>query len=105
MVLLFVVCAMATAAAAQAPLDRTVLPVQLPRPPAIGETYAKDVKLLPPRQEVKAPQGAPNVLVILIDDLGFGATQTFGGPLKTPTLERLAQGGLRYNNFNTTSLC
>ncbi|MCW5554568.1 MAG: arylsulfatase [Verrucomicrobiae bacterium] len=86
-------------------LDRTVLPIQFPKQPALQEIYAKDVKAIPPRQEVKAPAGAPNVVVILIDDLGFGATETFGGPLKTPTLEKLAKGGLRYNSFHTTALC
>jgi arylsulfatase len=54
---------------------------------------------------VKAPQGAPNVIIVLIDDLGFGASSAFGGPIATPTLDRLAQGGLRYNNFHTTALC
>ena len=95
------------AAATQAAdgLDRTVLPIQFPKQPAIKELYAKDVKTIPPRQEVKAPQGAPNVVIILIDDLGFGATEVFGGPLKTPTMDRLAKGGLRYNSFHTTALC
>ena len=92
-------------AQAQAPLDRTVLPIQFPKPPVMKELYAKDVKSIPPRQEVKAPQGAPNVIIVLIDDLGFGATETFGGPLKTPTMQRLANGGLRYNSFHTTALC
>jgi arylsulfatase A-like enzyme len=86
-------------------LDRTVLPIQFPKQPALTELYAKDVKTIPPRQEVKAPEGAPNVVVILIDDLGFGATEVFGGPLKTPTMDRLAKGGLRYNSFHTTALC
>jgi len=86
-------------------LDRTVLPIQFPKQPALKELYAKDVKTPPPRQESTAPAGAPNVVVILIDDLGFGATETFGGPLKTPTLDRLAKGGLRYNSFHTTALC
>jgi arylsulfatase len=54
---------------------------------------------------VKAPQGAPNVIIILIDDVGFGASSAFGGPISTPTLDGLAQGGLRYNNFHTTALC
>ena len=54
---------------------------------------------------VKAPPGAPNVVVVLIDDLGFGATTAFGGPIRTPTFDRLAQGGLRYTNFHTTALC
>ena len=86
-------------------LNRTVLPIQFAEQPALKELYAKDVKAIPPRQEVKAPQGAPNVVVILIDDLGFGATEVFGGPLKTPTVDRLAKGGLRYNSFHATALC
>jgi len=90
---------------AEESIDRTVLPIQFPKAPPIAELYAKDLKEIPPRNEVKAPSGAPNVLVILIDDLGFGATETFGGPLKTPTMDRLARGGLRFNNFHTTALC
>src|SRR5215510_13698335 len=54
---------------------------------------------------LQAPEGAPNVLIILLDDVGFGQTSTFGGPVATPTLERLAQNGLRYNRFHTTALC
>ena len=56
-------------------------------------------------QPLQAPRGAPNVLVVLLDDVGFGATSTFGGPAPTPTLDRLAQDGLRYNQFHTTALC
>ena len=52
-----------------------------------------------------APAGAPNVLLILLDDVGFGHTSTFGGPVNTPTLQRLADQGLRYNRFHTTALC
>jgi arylsulfatase len=59
----------------------------------------------PPRFEVNAPAGAPNVVIVLIDDLGFGAPSAFGGPIATPTLDRLAAAGLRYNNFHTTALC
>jgi len=54
---------------------------------------------------VTAPKGAPNVLLILTDDTGFGASSTFGGPIPTPTLDRVAHRGLRYNNFHTTALC
>jgi hypothetical protein len=54
---------------------------------------------------VQAPKGAPNVLLILLDDVGYSASSTFGGPVATPTLERLAQNGLRYTQFHTTSLC
>ncbi|MGI6416560.1 MAG: arylsulfatase [Thermoguttaceae bacterium] len=59
----------------------------------------------PPRFEVKAPQGAPNVLLVLVDDLGFAGTSTFGGPVTTPTFDRIARAGLRYNNFHTTAVC
>jgi arylsulfatase len=56
-------------------------------------------------QPVRAPQGAPNVLLVLIDDAGFGNPSTFGGPCQTPTLTRLASSGLRYNRFHVTALC
>ncbi len=59
----------------------------------------------PPIPQVRTPEGAPNVLIVLIDDVGFGASSTFGGPCQTPTLDRLARGGLRYNRFHTTALC
>ncbi len=53
----------------------------------------------------KAPEGAPNVLIILLDDVGFGMVETFGGPVPTPNTDRLARGGLMYNQFHTTALC
>ena len=59
----------------------------------------------PSRFEVKAPEKAPNVVIVLIDDIGFGEPAPFGGPIRTPTLDRLAAAGLRYNNFHTTALC
>ncbi len=85
-------------------LDRTVLPIPQPARPTYRELDARKVKA-PPRFEVTAPQDAPNVVIVLIDDVGFGATSTFGGPIRTPTLDRLANAGLRYNNFHTTALC
>jgi arylsulfatase A-like enzyme len=85
-------------------LDRTVLPIAEPKRPVYKELDARKVK--PPlRFEVKAPAGAPNVVIVLIDDLGFGVPSSFGGPIAMPTLDKLAQGGLRYNNFHTTALC
>jgi arylsulfatase len=69
----------------------------------IGETFRESKPDYP--QPVKAKPGSPNVLIILTDDTGFGMTSTFGGPAPTPTLERLAQNGLRYNCFHTTALC
>jgi arylsulfatase len=59
----------------------------------------------PPITPVRPPEGAPNALVIMIDDAGFGSSSTFGGPCDTPNLDRLAANGLRYNRFHTTSLC
>ncbi|MGH7427241.1 MAG: sulfatase-like hydrolase/transferase, partial [Candidatus Methylomirabilaceae bacterium] len=59
----------------------------------------------PPRFEVKAPKGAPNVVIVLIDDIGFGHAGTFGGPISMPTLDAIANNGLRYNRFHTTALC
>ena len=59
----------------------------------------------PPIEPLLPPAGAPNVLIVLLDDVGFGASSTFGGPCRTPTADRLAAGGLRYNRFHTTALC
>src|SRR3546814_1559601 len=56
-------------------------------------------------QLVKAPQDAPNILLVMTDDVGFGASSTFGGPIPTPNLDRLAKQGARYNNFHTTAMC
>jgi len=61
--------------------------------------------VFPPIQEIRPPVGAPNVLVVLIDDTGFGASSAFGGPINTPTAERLAANGLKYTRFHTTALC
>ncbi len=85
-------------------MDRTVLPIKEPPVEAITEIDARKAKA-PPRFEVKAPKGAPNVLIILIDDMGFGQSSAFGGPVHMPTCEKLARGGLRYNKFHTTALC
>ncbi|WZP00201.1 arylsulfatase [Isosphaeraceae bacterium EP7] len=85
-------------------LDRTVLPILEPKLPPITELDARNAKA-PPRFEVKAPAKAPNVLVVLIDDMGFGQSSAFGGPIHMPTLEKMAKGGLRYNQFHTTALC
>jgi arylsulfatase A-like enzyme len=59
----------------------------------------------PPIESLRPPAGAPNVLVVLIDDVGFGASSAFGGPCRTPNAERLAANGLKYNRFHTTALC
>jgi arylsulfatase A-like enzyme len=85
---------------------RDVLPI--PDRPFEGlVTYdAKDPDTsFPPIEPLRPPDGAPNVLVVLIDDVGFGASSAFGGPCKTPNAERLAANGLKYNRFHTTALC
>jgi arylsulfatase A-like enzyme len=87
-------------------IERSVLPI--PQRQFVGlTTYdAKDPKTsFPPVEPLRPPAGAPNVLVILIDDCGFGASSAFGGPCATPNAERLAAGGLKFNRFHTTALC
>ncbi len=87
-------------------VPRTVLPI--PDRPHTGlVTYdAKDPDTsFPPIEPLRPPAGAPNVLIILLDDVGFGAAGTFGGPVATPTADRLAARGLRYRRFHTTALC
>ena len=96
--------AVASPQASTAPVDRTVLPIPEPVIKPINVLDVRDVKA-PPRFEVKPPDGAPNVLFILIDDMGFGQSSAFGGPVQMPTLEKLAAKGLRYNQFHTTALC
>ena len=86
------------------PTDRTVLPIPEPQYPHSTVLDARNATP-PPRFEVKAPAGAPNVLIVLIDDMGFGQSSAFGGPIHMPTVDRLASGGLRYNQFHTTALC
>jgi arylsulfatase len=91
-------------AAATTGMDRTVLPIAEPDHPRATQLDARDATP-PPRFEVKAPASAPNVIVSLIDDIGFGHTSAFGGAIPMPTLDRLASRGLRYNRFHTTALC
>jgi len=86
------------------PLDRTVLPI--PEPVfrgRIGLTPADSEKDFP--RQVEAPKGAPNVLIIMPDDVGFAASEVFGGPIPTPAFDRIAKAGLRYNTFHTTAQC
>ncbi|MFN6045451.1 MAG: sulfatase-like hydrolase/transferase, partial [Verrucomicrobiota bacterium] len=85
-------------------IERTVLPIPEPAHDPIETMDAREAKA-PPRFEVKAPAGAPNVVIVLIDDIGFGVSSAFGGPIQMPTLEKLASQGLKYNRFHTTALC
>jgi arylsulfatase A-like enzyme len=86
--------------------ERVILPI--PDRPHTGlVTYdAKDPDTsFPPIEPLRPPEGAPNVLVVLLDDVGFGASTAFGGPCHTPTFENLAASGLKYTRFHTTALC
>ena len=85
-------------------LDRTVLPIPDPKRPLYDELDVRNVPQ-PEMFKVEAPKNAPNVLIVLVDDLGFAGTSTFGGPVKTPTFDSLAQEGVFYNNFHTTAVC
>lgn len=85
---------------------RSHLPLPNTIRPSLITYDAKDPdSKFPPIPRLRPPKGAPNVLIVLIDDVGFGAASTFGGPCQTPTLERLSKGGLRYTRFHTTALC
>ena len=87
-------------------IQREVLPI--PDQPYTG-FIAYDAKdpdsKFPPIEPLRPPKGAPNVLIVLIDDVGFGASSVFGGPCQSPTAERIAKDGLRYTRFHTTALC
>ncbi len=85
---------------------RSMLPIPHRRKPGLTTYDAKDPDTsFPAIEPLRPPAGAPNVLVILLDDVGFGASSAFGGPCRTPTAERLAAGGLRFSRFHTTALC
>jgi arylsulfatase len=86
--------------------SRDILPIPDPKHVGLTTYDAKDPDTkYPPIRTLRPPRGAPNVLVVLIDDAGFGSSSAFGGPCHTPNAERLAQGGLKYIRFHTTALC
>ena len=88
------------------PIQRSVLPIPDKARTGLITYDAKDPDTrFPPIEQLRPPKGAPNILVILIDDAGFGSSSTFGGPCQTPNATRLASGGLKYNRFHTTALC
>ena len=89
---------------AEEELDRTRLPIADPKPAKVYERLPAEVPL-PEPHVVSAPEGAPNVVVILLDDIGFAAPSPFGGAVRMPTLQSLADGGLSYNRFHTIALC
>ena len=86
--------------------ERAMLPIPDRPIPGLTTYDAKDPDTAyPPIEPLLPPEGAPNVLIVLLDDVGFGASSTFGGPCQTPTADRLAAAGLKYNRFHTTALC
>src|SRR5260221_6686703 len=87
-------------------IERTILPIH-DRSYVVLTTYdAKDPDTkFPPIEQLRPPEGAPNVLIVLLDDVGFAASSTFGGVISTPTAERLAKNGLKFSRFHTTALC
>ncbi len=87
-------------------MQRDVLPMPDQSHDGLVTYDAKDpATSFPPIEPLRPPEGAPNVLVILLDDAGFGSSSAFGGPCATPVAERLAENGLKYNRFHTTALC
>jgi arylsulfatase A-like enzyme len=86
--------------------QRSVLPIPARAYTGLIKYDAKDPETkFPPIEPLRPPAGAPNVLIILLDDAGFGSASAFGGPCQTPNFEKLAAGGLKYNRFHTTALC
>ena len=87
-------------------IERSILPI--PDKQYVGVTTydAKDPDTkFPPIEPLRPPKGAPNVLIVLLDDVGFAASSAFGGAINTPTAERLAKAGLKFSRFHTTALC
>jgi len=86
--------------------QRSVLPIPGRAYTGLIKYDAKDPEAkFPPIEPLRPPEGAPNVLIIMLDDAGFGSASAFGGPCQTPNFEELAAGGLKYNRFHTTALC
>jgi arylsulfatase A-like enzyme len=87
-------------------IQRSILPIPDSTHAGLTTYDAKDPDTkFPPIEPLRPPKGAPNVLIVLLDDCGFGATSAFGGPCQTPNMERLARNGLKFNRFHTTALC
>src|SRR6188768_3550117 len=87
-------------------ISRAILPIPDRQHVGLTTYHAKDPDTsFPPIESLRPPKGAPNVLIVLIDDVGFGASSAFGGPVNTPVFEAVASEGLKYTRFHTTALC
>ena len=94
-----------TVDAAPAPTDGSVLPFPPTPSASVAAPRLQDSTLAPRVTPSRLPKDAPNILIILMDDVGFGLADTYGGPIHTPTLSRIANAGISYNAFHTTSIC
>lgn len=98
-------CLVAASHAASAPDDGSVLPFP-PRPMAgVAKPRLQDSTMKWPAPAQRLPKDAPNILIVLLDDVGFGVAESFGGMVRTPTFDKLGKEGIRYNTFHTTSIC
>lgn len=95
----------ASGPAAADSIDRSILPIAESERPHLNTLDVREAVAPPPILPVRPPAGAPNVLIILLDDFGFGQSSAFGGPINMPALAALAASGSVYNNFHTTALC
>lgn len=95
----------ALAADASVPADGSVLPFPPPPMAGVAAPRLQDSTMIWPEEVQHLPDGAPNILIVLLDDVGFGVSETFGGEVHTPTLQRLADEGIAYNTFHTTAIC
>src|SRR5678815_1519526 len=87
-------------------IPREILPIPDRKTVGLTTYDARDPNTkYPPITPLRPPVGSPNVLIVLIDDTGFGSSSAFGGPCATPNAERLAAAGLKFNRFHTTALC
>jgi arylsulfatase A-like enzyme len=96
---------MSAPAVAATPTDGSVLPFPLTPSASIAKPRLQDSTMTRRVEKSHLPKDAPNILIILLDDVGFGLADTYGGPIHTPTLSRIANDGISYNTFHTTSIC
>ena len=104
--LILTLLALTTAAVAETTNNGSVLPFPpTPMSDSVAKPRLQDSKMQWPQEPSRLPADAPNILIVLIDDVGFGVADTFGGEVHTPTLSKLADEGVSYNSFHTTAIC
>ena len=95
----------AASARSDTPTDGSVLPFPPTPSASIAKPRLQDSTMTRRVETSHLPKDAPNILIILLDDVGFGLPSTYGGPIRTPTLDRIANAGISYNSFHTTAIC